>query len=200
MAAISGVVSIGIAVGDQTHNGAISESGGICWDLNTPLAAGLAGRLTTRTSDSVGVITLASGHGITGSDVIALQWATGRRRNITVSNPLTLTIDIEDGEGDVLPADESDLVVCKEATIESLWTGNKAQLITLSCDRDCQVRMCDDGDVELLALELLANSPYFWCLSSGLTNPVAGDSVAKLVVSAGTAVAGTLKGSVLLSV
>lgn len=198
--AYSGLISVGITVGDETLSGAIAESGGQREQLNTALAAGLAGRLTTRTSDSVGVITLASGHGITGSDVIALQWVGGRRREITVSNPLTLTIDIADGEGDVLPADETNLVVCKEVEIESLWTGNLAQLIAVSCDQDCQVRFCDDGDVELLALELLANSPYFWNVGSGLTNPVAGDSVAKMVVSNGTVVAGTLKSSVLLSV
>jgi hypothetical protein len=48
------------------------------------LNAAVAGTLTTRTSDSVGIVTVAS-HSITTSDTVAVFWDGGYRYGVAVS-------------------------------------------------------------------------------------------------------------------
>lgn len=75
------------------------------------LQIGLApepGSLTTRTSDTVGVITILQGHGLIVNELIDLEWTGGERHGVNVDSitpaaPNDL-IGFSGGAGDVLPA------------------------------------------------------------------------------------------------
>jgi hypothetical protein len=85
---------------------------GQAWDLAdfTTLNLPWQGQLTTRTSDTAGVITTLYAHGITGSDDIAIYWQGGRCiADVTGSSTLTLTF--ADGVGDALPPLNTNLLV-----------------------------------------------------------------------------------------
>ena len=75
------------------------------------VSAAVAAQLTTRTSDSVGVITLPAGHGIATGSKVDLYWGTTNLRTYAdaavVGNALTLS----NGAGDVLPTNLTSITV-----------------------------------------------------------------------------------------
>ena len=73
------------------------------------LPAAKTGNLTTRTSDTVGTLTMDAGHGIATADLIDLYWEGGSRRSVIVGTVSTNSVPISGGSGDVLPADESEI-------------------------------------------------------------------------------------------
>lgn len=74
-----------------------------------------SGVLTTRTSDSAGVITTLYAHGITGTPSIDIFWDGGFRTG-TVSSVTTYGITFSGGSGDNLPLASTTVAVKKTAT------------------------------------------------------------------------------------
>jgi len=77
----------------------------------------IIGTLTTRTSDSVGVITLSSGTGrlTTGQTGIGISWAGGYRTDTTLGTVSGATVPVSSGSNSVLPA---------EGTTVQMWPGS----------------------------------------------------------------------------
>lgn len=67
------------------------------------LAAAKIGQLTTRTDSNTGILTMASGHGITTAARLDLYWTGGSRRGITVGTVSGDSVPISGGAGYVLP-------------------------------------------------------------------------------------------------
>ena len=71
------------------------------------LAAAIAGVLSTRTDNDTGIITVASGHGITAADTVIVTWDAGGTRtyryNVDVTAVSATTISIDVGAGTNLP-------------------------------------------------------------------------------------------------
>ncbi len=67
------------------------------------LAAAKVGQLTTRTSASVGTLTMASGHGIITGDRLDIYWTGGTRTGVTVGTVASLSVPFTVGSGDDLP-------------------------------------------------------------------------------------------------
>ena len=82
----------------------VTRSGDSTVAAQIALPAGKSGTLTTRTDDNTGVVTVASGHGITDSDTVDVYWSTGRRYGVDVTATDSTTISIDLGAGDNLPA------------------------------------------------------------------------------------------------
>lgn len=109
------------------------------YSATLPLAK--AGNLTTRTSDTVGVLTLLAGHGITDAMLVDLYWTGGKRYGCTVTAYDATTVTLGAGAktgGDVLPADESAIVVCKRTTINTHIDADAAEIMAF-----CSVRAAD---------------------------------------------------------
>lgn len=68
-------------------------------DVSTPQAF----TLTTRTSDSNGVFTVGTAHGITVGDEVNVYWPAGNRTRMTVTEITDTTITLNGGTGTVLP-------------------------------------------------------------------------------------------------
>lgn len=66
------------------------------------------GTLSTRTSDTAGVLTVAEGHGIVAGDVIDVYWDGGHATSGTVTDADDTTITFESATGDVLPIEDAD--------------------------------------------------------------------------------------------
>ncbi len=73
------------------------------------LAAAKPGRLTTRTSGTVGTLTMESGHGIANAARLDIYWPAGRRYGVVVGTVAGLAVPFTGGNGDALPDDETDI-------------------------------------------------------------------------------------------
>lgn len=160
---------------------------------DTILAAAKTGALTTRTSDTVGELTMDSGHGITTGARLDIYWdvggVKGARRGVTVGTVATNAVPFSLGAGDNLPADESDVTAQVPAEEAFLVTGDNVQYIFAKSTRRACVVFTDASNAELHAIEAeldgASGGGYQWFTGNGLTNPLAGDAVAKVYLSNG---------------
>lgn len=180
-----------VTIGGQSIAGQTSRSasqqifGGPGADANTsPLAAGNAGSITTRTDNDTAVATLSAGHGIVTNDVVDVYWSTGIRRGMvaTVSGN-AVTVDL--GSGDNMPALSTAVVVCKQTVISVSAVGDNVVAYTFLSTRRCSLHIQQSGGTSIVARELIANEPYLWKSGDGTANPLAGVTVGKLCVSNG---------------
>lgn len=161
------------------------------------LPAGKAGALTTRTGDGEGVITLLAGHGIADSDIVDIYWDGGARYAVTVDTGASTTLTFDDtpaATGDVLPADETEVIVCERVTINTAIDGDAVHLFGVSCNQRSQVTFydADDDIIKQVAIKT-ANSGIAWHEDSGETNPLAGDPITYAETSNGSTTAATLR-------
>lgn len=90
------------AGGKTFTNGATTEVDGTV--LRDPaLAVAKVGTLSTRTSDTAGTLTMASGHGITDAARIDIYWADGQCTSALVGTVATNSVPFTLATGDVLP-------------------------------------------------------------------------------------------------
>lgn len=83
----------------------------------------VAGTLTTRTDDDTGVLTMEDGHGIVTGNVVDVYWEDGSRTGMDVGTVSTNTVQIDGGEGDNLPADETPVNVVNQNAVlgDPIW-------------------------------------------------------------------------------
>lgn len=172
-----------------------TASGVIIHDPSLP--AGISGTLSTRTDDDTGVATLGAGHGITTSDVVDVFWSGGVRYGMSVTLVNATEVSIDLGAGDVLPAQDTALIVGVRQEIDSDFDGDLLELLALACDRRAHVELLTEADASLLAVELPAGGVWDWLSERGVTNPLAGQTVGKFQASCGETQAGALQVGVL---
>ena len=187
-----------LSLGGINCNGTFKRSapGQISQQLTPDLfIAGKTGPLSTRTSDSVGIITLGADHGFVNTDIISVCWDGGSRIKCTITAHDATTISIATGTGDNLPDALTDMVVAKVLSIDTDVDGDLIQMIGAVSDTDCAIGFYDAGDALLLQMKLKGGSPqgepWFWAKDSGVTNPLAGNPVSYVIVGNGEAEAGT---------
>ena len=173
MAAIT--VNKSTTIGGLAFSGiqSIEEEGEL--SLETTPAACASGTLTTRTDNDTGVATVATGHGITTSDVVDVVWTGGKRVGCTVTATTSTTISIDAGSGDNLPVTTTALTVAKCTNLSAVLTGTNLVAIAISCQKACIVRL-RGSTTDHLTVELAANGVYIWSTGNG-DNPVTGDSI-----------------------
>jgi hypothetical protein len=147
--------------------------------------AGLAGTLTTRTDGNTGIITLAEGHGITTSDLVSVFWPGGSRYNMTVTSTTTTTISVDVGEGANFPTVSSAVVVSKQLEYPISIIGDNITVLALVSQYRCHLEFLDGSDTSLLRYDLNATEGRSWIADQGITNPLAGDTVAAIRVAGG---------------
>lgn len=133
------------------------------------LTQGLAGTLTTRTDDNTGVITSAA-HGLTTSDFVSVFWTDGSgvekfRANMDITAVTTDTITVDLGQGDVLPAATTAVIVGKVASRVVDWDGTAAGLIGFVAS--CGARR---GSITAQAIGTLADLAGTDCIKHLKTN------------------------------
>ncbi len=71
----------------------------------------LAGSLTTRTSDTAGIVTLSGPNTVVSGDRVTVIWLDGERRNMRATAVAGSTVTLSGGSGDVLPASDTEVVI-----------------------------------------------------------------------------------------
>lgn len=185
-----------ISLGGRSANSQTTISGEGLVAKEVTVAAAKVGQLTTRTDDETGTLTMSSGHGITTGQVIDLYWTGGSRRGILVGTVATNSVPIgadNAGEGDVLPANLTAITACVRTEEALAVVGNNVVAIEYYSTKRGTITLADASDVELAAtidgLGLNQERSQLWYESRNATNPLAGDTMAKVFFSNGDSTA-----------
>lgn len=187
--------SLAYAVSIGSINQSKIRSGDDLIDLEVTLPAGKSGTLTTRTDDDTGVVTVASGHGITASDTVDVYWATGRRYGVDVTTAGATTLDIDLGSGDNLPAQSTAVVIVKQVVVNKAIDGDNVEIIgflaELAASTGFGVRITffdavsGGGSAVGNGIDLDPNSPFVLDVEGGATNLLTGSPILSFVASNG---------------
>lgn len=146
--------------------------------------------LTTRTDANTGELTFASaGHGITDAQKLDLYWTVAgvnyHRRNMTVGSVAGAVVPIDGGSGDDLPAADTTIVakVPQEEGTTAVVGANVVGLTVKAPSYRSIVVFRTSAGAEILAVVLAAGDSYTWNSNSGVTNPVTGQTIAKISFS-----------------
>lgn len=181
-------LGVNVSLGGVNVSGQIQRQGEGQISADVALAAGKAGTLSTRTDDDTGVCTLATGHGITTGQKVSVVWDGGARINMdaTVAGD---DVTVDAGSGDNLPAQDTAVVVSVVQRINEVIVGDDIQILAAVCTKDAVLAFYDDGDSLLAVQNLYASEPFVYTSGGVLTNPLAGDTVAYVLVGNGEAAA-----------
>jgi hypothetical protein len=163
------------------------------------MVPGRAGTLSTRTDDNTGIVTVASGHGITDTDTVAVFWAGGSRYDVDVTATTATTISIDLGAGANLPAATTAVVIAKESVHTLPIVGDDIAVIGIGCDNRASINFRDSGDASLLRYDMATGEGRLWISGQDVTNPLAGDTVATIVIANGGTTAAELRIGALLN-
>jgi len=151
-------------------------------------AAAKIGQLTTRTDNNTGVLTMNSGHGFATSDKLDVYWDGGSRRGMDAT-VATNAVTVDGGAGDNLPTNLTAVTVSKPQEEEFLVTGDNVAAIGAKASRRGIIVFAASDGTELLVvtdnLDAAAGGGYQWFDGNGITNPLAGVDVAKVLFSNG---------------
>ena len=157
------------------------DDGAGLW-TQAPAVAG-SGALTTRTNDTIGVLTMTAGHGlVTGK--IDVFWDGGRRYNVdaVVTDD---SIAITGGSGDNLPADETAITADQQIVVNADFDPDDVSVLCVTATKRASIVFADSGGSTLLALDLAAGECCLWWEDSGITRPFTGNAVDKIWVTNG---------------
>lgn len=166
--------------------------------VSRSIAAAKAGTLTTRTSDTVGTLTMAGGHGITTGQRLDLFWDGGSRVGLLVGTVAVNSVPFTLGSGDNLPVQDTVITACVPTEQNFDVTGDNVTSIGCAIPLGGAVTFTDGSDVLIFSRTLTTAVPsYVWCDIDGGTNPLAGGAVGKVYLSnASTATAQTVNTAV----
>lgn len=173
-----------VRLGTAAVSSVLTDTGTNLLSVEQDMPAAKVGALTTRTSDTVGTLTMAASHGITTGASLDIYWVGGKRLGVTVGTVATNSVPFSLGSGDNLPVDETDVTAMVPVSFPILATGDDVIAIEAWSAVDADVLITDASDTSLLALET-DETGYAWGSSYGTTNPVAGDAIAKVFFSHG---------------
>lgn len=142
----------------------------------SPVAA-LAGTLSTRTDDTSGEITVATGHGVSTGDKVDIYWSSGQCYRATVGTVTSTTLPISAVEGgDAFPAEDSTVYVGKVNSATFNVVGNNMQGLVIQTVTSSGYVVLRDGSSTHHVAYVTPTTPYVWY--TGLsTNPIAGDTL-----------------------
>lgn len=177
----------------------LTADGQIVHDVS--IAAADAGSLTTRTSDTVGTITAdESDHTISTGDRVDLYWTTAgvnyQRRGVDVGTVTATSIPISGGDGDNLPVQDSDIVVCAVVELDVFVDGDNIVAALAYIEKLGQVVFIDTSvsDVEIALWTIGEAVTKMWTNVDGDDNPFEGVDIARVYVShSDTAAAATAR-------
>jgi hypothetical protein len=177
------IAYIGWRLGLKSIDSVVSREDETQASSDVSLPAAVSGTLTTRTSDSVGVVTVAS-HSITTSDKVAVFWSGGYRYNVAVSATSGTTISIgSGGSGDNLPAASTALTICKETTLSFSHAGDDIKGMVVHSPKRMSMNVRDTVPASQVAADVPANEGWFWISNATGTNPFAGDTLQDIILA-----------------
>jgi hypothetical protein len=175
----------------QLNSGGLSVGSGsqvLTADTNNPfevtVPAAKAGTLTTRTDNDTGIVTVASGHGITTSNKIDLYDADGViiRKDMDVTATGSTTISIDAGSGSNLPVLNTAVRVAKRLVISPVFFDESGmqmfgiELKVPGASTKGRANFLDGAASSVGDLSLTANSGLIRNVAGGDTAPISDDA------------------------
>lgn len=150
--------------------------------LDTTLAAGKSGTLSTRSDNVNGTLTLVANHGITDAATISIFWTAANgvpqfAYGATVGTVAGNSVPFTTAAGTVLPAQNTAIVADVEEEFDIDVDGDKIEMLLAVGDRTCGVRFLDAGDSVLSAAARAGNEPYLYIKNISQANPLTGNAV-----------------------
>lgn len=181
--------SVSVVLDGDTYqqNVVTSTDGEITQKPSVPAAK--TGALTTRTDANTGTLTMDTGHGITTGAKLSIFWNGGSRSNVTVGTVATNSVPFDLGSGDDLPDDETPITAM--VPVERTFAVAGDDIVALGSHSPVSgwVEYLDGSDAVLLGEQILPNLGGGKVWMEGVThtgtNPLAGDTVAKVRFSHG---------------
>jgi hypothetical protein len=175
------------AIGGRTYTTENTVDAELAVEFDKNLGAAKTGSLTTRTDNDTGTLTMDPGHGITTGARLDVYWSGGRRYGMTVGTVATNSVPIDGGAGDNLPAAAAAITAMVPAEEAVAVTGNNVAAVGIKTTtvQDAVVVIADGSNALLASAVVTAGEDYVWTDQDGTTNPLAGDTVAKVFVSHG---------------
>lgn len=181
----------------------ITDDGAIIKEASP--AAAKSGSLSTRTDDETGTLTMDAGHGITTGARLDIYWDGGERRGITVGTVSGTSVPIgadDSGAGDVLPAQDTDIIAMVPTEEALTVTGDNVSWFGVSSRGRGTIVFANASDAEVAGYVIADDTEraFVWDATKGGTNPLASGAVTKVFFShADTAAAMTQRAVVLFS-
>ncbi len=176
----------------QTSATVSAESSSVCDGVT--LAAAKTGTLSTRTDNTSGTITGASGHGVTTGAVLDVYWDAGQRVGVTVGTVSGNSIPISSGTGDNLPVADTALTFMVPVSEALVVPADSARSLAVQIPGGKGVVRFRDGSNAVLATYKSYTGSIFnagWDAVTGGTNPFSTSAVATVLMSNGSTTAQT---------
>lgn len=197
----SGTLSITAAIGTHIYSTNYADTGGGTERHDVTLPAGLSGSAAWGASSAV--ITLATGHGLTTANKVAVAWPGGVRIGMTISayDGTTITVTNSTGTGTSLPTTSTATAIVGNAVdcADISFDGDNAKFLLVTCDQLATINFLDSGPVSLLSKYVGPTAGYYWSYLSGVAAPITGNAVADAKVYNHSTTAATLTVSVVLA-
>jgi len=134
------------------------------------LPAAEAGTLSTRTTDTTGILTITD-TALEIGDVIDIYWDGGMRYDVDVDNVAGTAVTFSGGDGDNLPTQDDPITAAEQVTIETVFDGANLVAIGALCTQRGHLSF-QESDVTELSVELTASEPWSWVDGQQITNPL----------------------------
>ncbi len=154
------------------------------------LPAAEAGDLSTRTTDTTGVLTIA-GTTLQIGDTIDIYWDGGRRYDVDVDNVVADDVTFSGGAGDILPAVSTAITAARQVAIATDFDGANLVAVGALCTAHGHLSFQEGGATEL-SVDLPAREAWFWLNGSTAPNPLVSTVVDSIRASQSGSVAAAM--------
>lgn len=163
--------------------------------LSPTLPAAVSGTLTTRTDNTTGTLTLASGHGVTTGARLDVYFGSGLRRyGVTVGTVSGNSVPISGGTGDNLPVLNAAVTAMVPVLENFPVAGADLKGLFFGCDSPAVAVIRKSGPATVVALTATGSTgSYQWDAGSGVTNPFGSDVSVDVYLSHGGTAARQLR-------
>lgn len=161
----------------------VSVTDNLATNVNESIPIAQPGQLTTRTDNTHGTITMTnSGHGITTGQRIDLYWSNGQTYNVTVGTVSGTSVPITLSTGS-LPVVNSAVTAGIATQVLIAITGNNLSALLFTTPSNGYFVMDTSGPADENPQYVAAGGSYTWYTGSGITNPLAGVTIASMWMS-----------------
>ncbi len=172
----------GVQFNDQTE---ILSDGMIVHEEIIP--AGNPSELTTRTSDTVGELTMDNaGHTINTGNRLDLYWEESgvkkRRRDVLAGTVVGTAVPFTLGSGDILPSTSTNIVASVPVELDINVAGDQVVAILLVTEKNGQFSF-EDGGAEVLFVALRDSKSFVYHEQEEVVNPIIGDTIDSVFIS-----------------
>lgn len=137
--ALESRLTINGSVGGVSINGVVSRSSEGILGQSPTLPAAQAGTMS-RTSDTAGTLTMATGHGLLEGQVVDIYWATGCCYGATLGVVTVNSIPFTGAAGDAVPVGTATAVtVAVQTEIAAPFDGDLLLMLAAKCAKQAQV-------------------------------------------------------------